>query len=201
MLWGVKWYFWVLLAALSVLAVFVSIKAAKVSRERRERLRKEAAIWQRDFDLRQNYSELTIEKINAAPKDELLHGAAMNIQIKLEAAADMNAAFAQLPKEKQLVYTLEYFDEDAKKELSVFFKNNGAPLTPLAAPALRAIGKDALEELTEAMFPMYDEDSEVSIDYGKADELDGKFKEIFDSAALCSAAADYIIAHAEIFAE
>ena len=48
--------FLLIFAVVIVLTIFVCIKAARVSRIRRERLKKEAAIWKRDYDLRQNFS-------------------------------------------------------------------------------------------------------------------------------------------------
>ena len=44
--------FLLIFAVVIVLTIFVCIKAARVSRIRRERLKKEAAIWKRDYDLR-----------------------------------------------------------------------------------------------------------------------------------------------------
>ena len=76
----------------------------------------------------------------------------MNIQIKLENAPNMEKAFNALPLEKKYIYTLEYFDEDAKKSLSTFFKNNGEPLLGLASPALSAVG---LYEITHICTKIY----------------------------------------------
>ena len=106
MLWGVKWYYWLLLVLMCIAAIFVWQKALKASKARRERLKKEAEIWRRDFELRENYRELSQEIIFSAPTAELLHGVAMNIQIKLENAPNMEKAFNALPLEKKYIYTL-----------------------------------------------------------------------------------------------
>ena len=130
---------------------------------------------------------------------ELLHGVAMNIQVFLENATNMNEAFDALPGEKKFIYTLEYFDEDAKNTLSAFFKNNGAPLLPLLPDALAAVGADKYIETISPLLSMYDPDSEVSVDYavvGKADEL---FREIYNSDELCRLCAKYIRKNKEIF--
>lgn len=201
MLFEVQWYWWALLVLFAAAAVILWRKALIAGRERRERLKKEAAIWQRDYDLRQNYSVLTLKKIENAPQDELLHGAAMNIQVKLENEKNMNDAFGLLPTEKKYIYTLEYFDEDAKNALSRFFKNNGAPLTALASPALKELGFEKEAALVDALYPMYDEDSDVSVDNAAVAKADAEFAEVYDSAALCNAAAKYIAENAGVFAD
>ncbi|MBR4286737.1 MAG: DUF4375 domain-containing protein [Clostridia bacterium] len=199
MLFGVQWYLWLILILAVGLAIFAWSKALKSSRVRRERLKREGAIWKRDYDLRQNFSVLTEEKLKETEDTELLHGVAMNIQVFLENADNMNVAFEELPEEKKYIYTLEYFDEDAKNGLSVFFKNNGAPLVPLLPDALTAVGAQKYIETVFPVVQMYDPDSEVSIDYtaiAKADEL---FKEKYDSDELLRLAAQYIKNNKEIF--
>lgn len=199
MLFGVQWYLWLILILAVGLAIFAWSKALKSSRARRERLKREGAIWKRDYDLRQNFSVLTEEKLKETEDTELLHGVAMNIQVFLENADNMNVAFEELPEEKKYIYTLEYFDEDAKNGLSVFFKNNGAPLVPLLPDALTAVGAQKYIEIVAPVVQMYDPDSEVSVDYtaiAKADEL---FKEKYDSDELLRLSAQYIKNNKEIF--
>ena len=104
-----------------------------------------------------------------------------------------------LPVEKQYIYALEYFDEDAKEKLSLFFKNNGAPLTTLIPEALIAIKCDNLVNSVTKILPMYDDDSDVSIDYGVIEKTDEEFKAVYDSALLCRYAAKYIKDNKEIF--
>lgn len=199
MLWGVQWYYWLILVLAVVLLVFVWRKAMQSSKARRERLKKEAAIWQRDYDLRQTFAILTDDVIKQTEDTELLHGVAMNIQIELENAQNMNSAFEELPNEKKYVYTLEYFDEDAKKSLSSFFKNNGAPLVPLVPDALKAVGAENYIEILAPLMPMYDVDSEVSIDRIVIAKADAEFQKIYDSSLLCRLAANYIKENAQIF--
>ena len=146
MLWGVKWYYWLLLVLMCIAAIFVWQKALKASKARRERLKKEAEIWRRDFELRENYRELSQEIIFSAPTAELLHGVAMNIQIKLENAPNMEKAFNALPLEKKYIYTLEYFDEDAKKSLSALWGFSKYPI--FAAKFIRCTTPKATFRLT-----------------------------------------------------
>lgn len=199
MIWGVKWYLWLILLVAIIVAVFAWYKALSSSKERRERLKREGAIWKRDYDLRQKFSVLTDEKIKETSDSELLHGVAMNIQISLENEINMNEAFRLLPLEKQYVYALEYFDEDAKTSLSAFFKNNGYPLIPLIPDALKEIGAEKYTDTVMMLLPMYDPDSDVSVDYTLIAKADEKFKEIYDSDELLKLASIYIRKNKEIF--
>ncbi len=199
MLWGVQWYFWLILIIAVIALVFAWRKVLISSKARREKMKKEAAIWKRDYDLRENFSVLTEEKLRSTSDSELLHGVAMNIQVYLEKQADMMKSFKDLPVEKQYIYTLEYFDEDAKSSLSLFFKNNGEPLISLASKALAVIGYEEIIILVKELYPMYDPDSLVSVDYSKIAVADEKFKEIYGSTKLLSLTAKYIKENKSIF--
>lgn len=199
MLWGVKWYYWVILLVAIILAIILWIKAIKSGKERRERLKKEAAIWKRDYELREKFTILTEEKLNSTEEAELLHGVAMNIQVELEKATDMTESFNALPEEKKYIYALEYFDEDAKKSLSTFFKNNGEPLISIVPDALNAVGAGKYVGSYGSLLPMYDPDSEVSIDYSVIGKVDEEFSSIYNSDELCRLCGKYILKNKEIF--
>lgn len=199
MLWGVQWYFWLILLVAIIGLFFAWRKVLISSKERKEKMKKEAAIWKRDYELRENFSVLTDEKIKETDDLNLLHGVAMNIQVSLEKEINMTDSFNNLPVEKQYVYALEYFDEDAKQQLSLFFKNNGAPLTTIIREALIAIKCDNLVDSVMKILPMYDDDSDVSIDYSIIDKTDEEFRAVYDSALLCRCAAKYIKDNKEIF--
>ncbi len=199
MLFGVQWYLWVLLLVVSVLAIFVCIKASSASRIRREKLKKEAEIWKKDYELRQEFRTLTSEKLNSTDSNKMLSGVCMNIQIALENAPDMNEAFSMLPNEKKYIYCLEYFDEDASKSLSTFFKNNGSPLTDFVTDAIKAVGYNELLPLVEALYPMYDDNSDTSIDYSVIEKTDDKFKEIYEQNKLYDLVTKYVKANKQIF--
>ena len=199
MLFGVQWYYWVILLVAIIIAIFAWSKALKAGKERREKMKKEAAIWKRDYELREKFTILTEEKLNSTEETELLHGVAMNIQVKLEKANDMTESFNALPQEKKFVYALEYFDEDAKKNLSVFFKNNGEPLISMVPDALNVIGAGKYVEHYATLLPMYDPDSEVSIDYSVIGKVDEEFASIYNSDELLRLAAKYILKNKEIF--
>lgn len=199
MLFGVQWYYWLILAIATIGAIFAWAKALKTSKERRERMKKEAAIWKRDYELREKFTALTEEKIEKTEETELLHGVAMNIQVFLENSSNMNEAFLSLPDEKKYIYLAEYFDEDAKKSLSTYFKNNGAPLLPYTEKALNSIGAEKYAEIIEPLFPMYDDDSEVSIDYQVIARVNEEFASVYDSNEFCRLCAKYIKKNKNIF--
>ncbi len=199
MLFGVQWYYWVILLVAIIIAIFAWGKALKSGKDRRERLKKEAAIWKKDYELRENFTILTEEKLNSTEETELLHGVAMNIQVKLEKATDMTESFNSLPNEKKFVYALEYFDEDAKKSLSSFFKNNGEPLISMVPDALNAIGAGKYVEYYATLLPMYDPDSEVSVDYNIIGKADEEFSSLYNSDELLRLSAKYILKNKEIF--
>lgn len=196
---GIQWYFWLILLLAIIGLIFAWSKVLSSSKERRERMKKEAAIWKRDYDLREKFSVLTEEKLKETDDFNLLHGVAMNIQVSLEKETDMTDAFNNLPVEKQYIYALEYFDEDAKQSLSLFFKNNGSPLINLIPEALFAVKYDNVADFVARLLPMYDEDSDVSIDYAVIEKTDEEFKSAYDSSALCRNAAKYIKENKEIF--
>ena len=199
MLFGVQWYYWVILLVAVIIAIFAWSKALKSGKKRREKLKKEAAIWKRDYELREKFTILTEEKLNSTEETELLHGVAMNIQVMLESATDMTESFNALSKEKKFIYALEYFDEDAKKNLSAFFKNNGEPLISIVPDALNAIGAGKYVEHYATLLPMYDPDSEVSIDYNIIGKADEEFASLYNSDEFLRLAAKYILKNKEIF--
>lgn len=199
MLFGVQWYYWVILLVAIIIAIFAWSKALKAGRERREKMRKEAAIWKRDYELREKFTILTEEKLNSTEEAELLHGVAMNIQVRLEKSSDMTESFNSLPDEKKYIYALEYFDEDAKKALSAFFQNNGEPLLSIVPDALNAIGAGKYIEHYGTLLPMYDPDSEVSVDYNLIGKTDEEFASLYNSDELLRLGAKYILKNKDIF--
>ena len=199
MLFGVQWYYWIILAVAIIVAIILWIKALKSGKARRERLKKEAAIWKRDYELREKYSVLTEEKLNSTEETELIHAVAMNIQVALEKATDMTECFNALPEPKKYIYALEYFDEDVKNNLSTFFKNNGEPLLSIVPHALNSIGATKYIEHYGMLLPMYDPDSNTSVDSTVIAKADEEFKIIYDSDELCRLSAKFILKNKQIF--
>ena len=196
---GLQWYYWLILLAAVLLTIFAWSKALKASKARRERLKKEAAIWKRDYELREKFKVLTEDKIKETEEMELLHGVAMNIQIMLENEVDMTSAFNALPLEKKIIYALEYFDEDAKKGLSTYFRSNGEPLTPIVPEALKAIGCEKYCPIIAPLMSMFDPDSDVSVDNTVIARADEEFASAYNSDELCRLSARFIIKNKDIF--
>ncbi len=192
MILGVQWYYWLILAVAVIIAIFAWIKAISSGKERRERMKKEAEIWRKDYELREKYSVLTEEKLKNCEDIQLLGAVAMNIQVQLENAIDMNKAFKELPQVKKNIYTLDIFNEDVQDALSKFFRNNGSPLVPNIIKALSDIKAYEILDIVTRIYPMYDSDSDISVDYTVINKADEEFKEIFDSTAFCKQLASYI---------
>ena len=180
------WHLWVVFAGLAVLFIFVSTKAAKAARNRREILEKQIEIMKKESYLHDKYENLTEELVREAETTELLEGICSNIQFRIEQIPDMTAAFNELPEWERYCYALNYFLIDSKGSLSEFFKKNGEPLISLAVTALGAVGSD-LAGLVGEMFDMYDENNEdVSYDEEKIKEIDTLFREKQDAELLYS---------------
>lgn len=195
-----EWYHWLILALLTVAVVLAWMKALKAGKKRRERLKAETERLKRESELRRDFKVLTAELLKDTPDERLLAGVAMSIQLPLEKEADMTVPFKELPREKQYIYTLEYFFEDCEKSLSNFLRCNGQPLIGLAPEALRAVGLDEAAATVSEMLPMLDDnDEETSFDSEKCERLDAEFAKIYNPQALLAAAADYIKKNQNIF--
>ena len=195
-----EWYHWLILALLTVAVVLAWMKALKAGKKRRERLKAETERLKRESELRRDFKVLTAELLKDTPDERLLAGVAMSIQLPLEKEADMTVPFKELPREKQYIYTLEYFVEDCEKSLSNFLRCNGQPLIGLAPEALRAVGLDEAAATVSEMLPMLDDnDEETSFDSEKCERLDAEFAKIYNPQALLAAAADYIKKNQNIF--
>ena len=70
---------------------------------------------------------------------------------------------------------------------------------PIIPEALEAVGATKYIDIVNSILPMYDPDSDVSIDYTVISAADEKFKEIYDSDEFCRIVADYIKKNKEIF--
>lgn len=176
------------------------VKAYKVTKKRNLRVQAQIERLKADALLRRDFACVTHELIASSPDRRLIEGIAMNVQLAVEDAADMIAAFEPLAQEKKLVYTLEYFIQDAGQGLSEFFMRNGRPLITLAPVALKAVGADELAAPAAQMLPMCDdEDESVSVDKSLREAIDAEFKGIYNQEQLVKAAADYIRKNAQVF--
>ena len=175
------WYLYVVLLALIVLTIFVGKKASKAARNHNEEVRKYEETMQRYKFLKEKYSDISKDDAEKAPSDELCEGVTALIQIKLEKAEKPEEKFKEMHQWEREVYSLYYFAEDCKTALSFFFKNNAQPLPESALSGLKAVGESKLYALATAMNAMYDDNNDsVSLDMNRVNELDEKFKSVFD---------------------
>lgn len=194
------WYLWVIFAVLVVVTVIVLKKAsASLSLHNNDR---QAVIkeLERLKALKDKYSDLTDEKIDAAEPSELLQGVTAVLQAKVEKSEEPNAVFNAFNEAQKNIYTLNYFIEDVREGLSFFFKNNGEPLISVAHKALFEAGCEELSELCKAEFSMYDENNEeVSLSEEKLRETDVLFNKAYSEEELLEKIKAYIKENAGSF--
>lgn len=165
------WYLLILLLAVTVVAFFVFRMAARSYKRYYSRYRQQEAQIKHLLDLKEKYSALTAEVIADAPNDELLEGAALSYQLRLQKQEDMTALFNTFSLPKKYVYTLDVFVQDGSAR--TFFKENGVELTLLIVPALNAIGENETAKKIDIIRRMYDPVNEdVSIDNDYINKID-----------------------------
>lgn len=153
------WQYAAALVLVAVATVFLWVKAVRAHRAHQTRFHAEEEKLRRLADLKTKYRELTGDVIADAPKEELLAGVALHLQIWLQKQPDMKAAFASLPAEAQFVYALDVFTDDGPRG---FFKQNGAPLLRVIAPAFAAIGLTDEVPTVRKLALMFDETDETT---------------------------------------
>ena len=194
------WYLWLLLAVLVIAAFFAWGKAAAAARRRGEKRAEIEAKLRYEAKLRQDYPQLTPERIAQAPQDTLLDGVVLLMQQRLEKLPDMTRAFQACTTPEQEMYTLYYLCEDGARKLSDFYRINGEPLLSLAPQALVHIGAQEEARIAAEEYEMFDEGNEtVSLDRERLAQLDEAFRAVFSVSRVKSLAADYIRANAQAF--
>lgn len=194
------WYLWVIFILLVIVTVIVLKKASaalSLHNNDRQALIKEL---ERLKELKDKYSDLTDEKINAAEPSELLQGVTAVLQARVEKSENPNAVFNSFNEPQKNIYTLNYFIEDVRESLSFFFKNNGEPLISVAHKALFDAGCEELSALCKAEFSMYDENNEeVSLSEEKLRETDVLFRDVYSEEELLKKIKAYIKENAGSF--
>lgn len=183
----------VLLIALTIFVWYKAIVSGKKRSEERERI---IADLEREKALRNEYRNVD-ETTFLPEKDDyrLIIGMCANIQMKLEKAANMNDAFAELSQVKKSVYCLGYVFEDGKKGLSEFFRSNGEPLLSASKLAVDSVIGGAYAELFDKEFVMLDDNDETtSVDNEKLKEYDADCEKLIaeQGAEIYKKTADYI---------
>ncbi len=195
--------YWVLVLLLVVafIAMLFMFRKASISatkaKERKEELIKKL---DRLKFLKENYSELTEEKIKNDNSEDLFDGVVSNIQYKLEAQSDMNQAFEKLNEESKMIYGFSYFLEEAENKPSEFFRQYTKPITPYVAAACKAFADKELFALIKEEYDSFDEENETaSVIEEKINKLDDEIKEKLDVVQMKKRAMEFIKENAEKF--
>ena len=193
---GQNWLVTVALFALLLIVLYVLSRVSsghnKLMESRQNRLKKL-------HELRADFENMTEEAFDTAEDEYLLDGVALYYQLKLQRCDDMNEAFSLLPEEAKFVYALNIFYFEGGV-LSEFYRANGEPLSPVLAPALRAIGETSLADIAEKIQPMFDDENEsVSIDYKFIKTLDENASVVYNKDEFKLKAAAYIRKSKEVF--
>ena len=193
---------WTMLFAFMILTLIMIFRAYKAAQKRNRE--KEEIIKKLDHlkMLRENYSDLTVEKIKNDESDLLLEGVASSIQFSIEKTDDMNAAFENLNEEKKMIYALNYFLEDGKKNVRDFFKEYQRPLTPFVIFGCENFLDEDVVIKLKRLFDIYDEDNEeVSFVEDEVAELSEELNEKIDFDLLLKNANKFIRENAEKFSQ
>ncbi len=115
-------------------------------------------------NLKNKFRSITLEELSQCSDSEILEGFALLTQIEMQKSDDMEAYFRGLPKEKQYIYALDVFAEDAGAE--VFYSQNGEILTNIIVDALKAVGMSDFADKLSEIGKMYNKDDE-SVSYSR----------------------------------
>lgn len=169
-------YLIVVFVVLSVAFVFLFIKSVSAYSNHNKRYKAQEAELRRLTALKEKYRNASREELVGFPQEEILEGTALLYQIALQKSEDMEAAFRALSKEKQLIYALDVFTEDASA--GEFFSQNSEILTDIIVEALETIGMTDFAEKLSSVAKMYDKDNEeVSFSKKELEDFDKMMSE------------------------
>lgn len=192
------WKYLVFLVIAVIAAVIVFVKSNKAYSAYYARYRTEEEQMKHLVEMKERFSPLTKEIIASASEEELLMGAALAYQVKIQKQDNIDEAFMLLTDEKKYVYTLDVFVSD--ESVGVFFRENGSQLKNLLVPALEMIGMPDTAKRAEKIRLMFDEkDETVSFSEKRIAEM----QEYIDSGDILTKiklhSAQYIKANPEKF--
>lgn len=195
------WYLFVILIAMIVLTVFVSNKALQASTKRRQEMNEIIEKAKRAKELRDEYKELTAEKIANAPASALFEGIALNLEAVCQKAEDTDSFYDSMSSGQKNVYALYYLLSDAKETtLSSFFKSSYRPLTSDAVNAAKEIFGNSISKIIETMFGFYDENGDSApSELSEIDRLNDDFDNIINSKDLSADVGRYIKENPALF--
>lgn len=185
-----------ILVALVLLTIFVWVKAIASSKKRDEERKRIIAELEKEKALRNEFRAVSEDTFLPDKNDyRLIVGMCANVQMSIEKAEDINAAFGALSETKRVIYCLGYVFEDSQKSLSNFFRSNGEPLLSSAKNAVDEVIGGKFAELFDKEFVMLDENDETtSVDEKILKEMDSAFEQLMEKEkdSAYKAVAEYI---------
>lgn len=184
---------WIILIVLCIVTAVVMRFASKALSQHNNDRQAIIAELEKLKKLKDKYKNLSAELVDEAEPQELLEGVTAVMQAQVEKSEDVSELFGSFSASQKYAYTLNYFVEDVRTSLSFFFKNNGEPLTVLIVPALEEVGADDILPMVKAEYEMYDDNNEeVSVSVDKMQDIDEKFKSVYDENTLLCSVKQYI---------
>ena len=156
-----------------VLVAFVVVlnKAAKAYSKHFNSVNEQKKQLEYMTNLKNKYRNITVEELSECSDAEILEGFALLTQIEMQKSDDMEEYFRTLPKEKQYIYVLDVFTQDASAK--EFYSQNGEILTNIIIDALNAVGMNDFAEKLSQIGKMYSKDDEsTSFDSDTIDKFD-----------------------------
>lgn len=191
---------WIMLLGLIALTIFMFIKAGKAVKRtnaQKEELKKRL---DRMKMLKENYSDLSVEKIKNDNSNLLVAGIASNIQHSIEKADDMNEAFEQLNEDQKMIYALSWFYDEAKASIRTFFREYSRPLTPYVIRATEMFAPKDVQKDMKRLFDIYDDENEgVSFFEEEVAQINERLTEKLDFDEMIKNADEYVKNNAEKF--
>ena len=192
------WPYAIALVVVAVGASFLFRKAAQSYRAHQKTFHAQESEMRRLVALKEQYYPLTVQAIADAPKEELLEGTALSMQIPLQKSDDPEGAFKKLSDIQQMIYVLDVFTSD--KTAAVFFKESSTLLTGRLLPALDLIGLHDFDAEMQMLVTMFDENDETtSFDPKKIAAADEAFAAGDLLTRIKLQGAEYIKQHPEQF--
>lgn len=169
-------YLIIVFVVLTVAFAFLFVKAVSAYSNHNKSYRAQEAELKRLTALKEKYRNASADDLVCFDQEEILEGTALLYQIALQKSDDMEDAFRALSKEKQLVYVLDVFTEDASA--GEFYSQNSDILTSLILEALETIGMTDFAKELSVIAKMYDkDDEEVSFSEKTIEDFDKKLSE------------------------
>lgn len=177
MQWLTQYGYLIVVFVLALLAfVLIFMKAVKAYTSHNKTLRSQENELKRLTALKNKYKNADAQQLADFDENEILEGTALIYQIALQKSEDMEKTFLNMSKEKQYVYTLDVFVQDASA--GEFYSQNSEILTDIILDALKAIGMEDFALALGEIAKMYDNSNEdISFCKQEIENFDKKMTE------------------------